>query len=133
MPKERSGNDGGAYGSADGKAFVAERPCDHGDEHGNSSDAQQNDMLKYIFVHVHKSISLIGKLIDNSGKLRQRECFGAGVCFDTGLLEGVCYFLLRYMQRIGNGIDSRFAALCERGANDASSCTSTGGSFRIRS
>lgn len=41
MPKERSGNDGGAYGSADGKAFVAERPCDHGDEHGNGGDAQQ--------------------------------------------------------------------------------------------
>ena len=54
-------------------------------------------MLKYIFVHVHKSISLIGKLIDNSGKLRQRECFGAGICPNPGLLKCVCHLLLRHM------------------------------------
>lgn len=76
-------------------------------------------MLKYIFVHVHKSISLIGKLIDNSGKLRQRECFGAGICPNPGLLKCVCHLLLRHMQCVGNGVDGRFAALCERGANDA--------------
>ena len=76
-------------------------------------------MLKYIFVHVHKSISLIGKLIDNSGELRQCECFGAGICPNFGLLKCVCHFLLRHMQRIENGIDGRFASLCERGADNA--------------